>query len=70
MIIGLKKMIASTGIGKKDITNTMKGRLMGNCPLSYFLEICHPSCNWWSGKKCTHPLYKKVSQKDKVRKGR
>ena len=28
MIIGFKKMITSIGIGKKDITDTMKGRLM------------------------------------------
>ena len=60
MIIGLKKMITSTGIGKKDITDTMKGRLIDNCPLSSS-EKCHASCNWWSEKKCTHPLvlYKK-----------
>ncbi len=55
MIIGLKKMITSAGIGKKDITDTMKGRLMDTCPLSSSFEKCHPSCNWWSGTKCIYP---------------
>ena len=70
MITGFKKMI--TSIVRKDITDTMKGRLMDNCPLSYSSEICHPSCNWWNGTKCTHPLllYKKVSQNVKVRQGK
>jgi len=61
VITGFKKMITSIGIGKKDITDAMKGRLMDTCPLSSSFEKCHPSCNWWSEKKCTHPLvlYKK-----------
>ena len=62
MIIGLKKMITSIEIEKKYITDTMKGRPVDNCPLSYSSGICHPSCNWWSETKCTYPLlpYKKV----------
>ena len=72
MIIGFKKMITSIGIGKKDITDTMKGRLIDNCPLSYSSEICHPSCNWWSGTKCTYPtpLYRKALTNNKMLQGR
>lgn len=53
MVIDFKKMI--TSIEKKDMTDTMKGRLMDNCPLSYSSKIYHPSYNWWNGTKCTYP---------------
>ena len=72
MITGLKKMITSNGIGKKDITDTKKGRLIDNCPLFYSSKICHPSCNWWSGTKCTYPmpLCRKASQNVKMGQGK
>ena len=70
MIIGFKKMI--TSIGKKDMADTMKGRLVDNCPLSYSSKICHPSCNWWSGTKCTYPtpLSRKAPQNVKIGQGK
>jgi hypothetical protein len=72
VITGLKKMITSNGIGKKDITDTMEGRLVDNCPLFYSSKICHPSCNWWSGTKCTYPmpLCRKASQNVKMGQGK
>ncbi len=72
MITGFKKTIASIGIGKKDITGTMKGRLVDNCPLSYSSKVCHPSCNWWIETKCTYPTapYRKASQNVKMGQGK
>lgn len=55
MVIDSKGIITYMGIRKKNITNTMRGVLVDNCPLSYSSKICHPSCNWWSGIRCTYP---------------
>jgi len=72
MIIGFKEIITSIGIGKKDMTDTMKASFVNHCPLSSGTLICHPSCNWWSRMRCTYPtaLYRKASQNVKMGQGK
>ena len=54
-----------------DKEDTMKARFVNHCPLSSGTWMCHPSCNWWNGIRCTYtaPVERPnvISSKEKLR---
>jgi hypothetical protein len=72
LITSFRELFTISGIKNRRIIDQMKGKAIISCPLVPNLNVCHPSCNWWDGVKCTYPmsLRGKATHKVKVAPGK
>jgi hypothetical protein len=53
----------------KSTIDSMKAKLVYNCPLSPYPRMCHPSCNWWNSIWCTYPVKNQRKELKRVKVG-